>query len=414
MSIERIERKRGAGWRVRWREAGRNRARVFDRKADAVAFEAETRRRARTGDLVALDAGRQTLQEFAEEWWRLYAAPNLAPTTLASYASLWDAHVLPRLGATRLRDIDPQTIARLRADLTTAGVGTVVDPQGDGDPARRARTRRRVAAHPGQPRARRPQAAAAARARRPAAFTGHGRAHPRGSARERPARATPSSSPCSPMPGSGPAKRLHSSGATSASARSSSSAASCSASSRRRRPAEPGRSACSPRSPPTWASGVSPAAGRPTTRSSSPAIAAASGATTHGATGAAGSSAPRRTSAGIGAPVRPYDLRHSFVSLLIAEGANVVEIARQAGHSPTITLSTYAHLFDERPPGQRSAEDEIRAARQALRYPRRTRFVPENQLELFPDLEESPANPRKPTRGFEPRTPSLRVMCSTS
>ena len=123
MSIERIDRKRGAGWRVRWREAGRNRARMFDRKADAVAFEAETRRRARTGDLVALDAGRQTLQEFAEEWWRLYAAPNLAPTTLASYASLWDAHVLPRLGATRLREIDPQTIARLRADLTSAGVG---------------------------------------------------------------------------------------------------------------------------------------------------------------------------------------------------------------------------------------------------------------------------------------------------
>ena len=110
--------------------------------------------------------------------------------------------------------------------------------------------------------------------------------------------------------------------------------------------------------------------------------------------------------------MRPYDLRHSFVSLLIAEGANVVEIARQAGHSPTITLSTYAHLFDERPPGRASAEDEIRAARQALRYPRRTRFVPENQLELFPDLEESPANPRKPTRGFEPRTPSLRAMIS--
>ena len=44
---------------------------------------------------------------------------------------------------------------------------------------------------------------------------------------------------------------------------------------------------------------------------------------------------------------RPYDLRHSFVSLLLAEGANVVEVARQAGHSPTMTLSTYAHLFEE-------------------------------------------------------------------
>lgn len=34
--------------------------------------------------------------------------------------------------------------------------------------------------------------------------------------------------------------------------------------------------------------------------------------------------------------VRPYDLRHSFVSLLLAEGASVVEVARQAGHSPTM------------------------------------------------------------------------------
>jgi integrase len=56
---------------------------------------------------------------------------------------------------------------------------------------------------------------------------------------------------------------------------------------------------------------------------------------------------PAARSAGLDSPVRPYDLRHSFVSLLLAEGANVVEIARQAGHSPTMTLSTYAHLFDE-------------------------------------------------------------------
>jgi hypothetical protein len=39
---------------------------------------------------------------------------------------------------------------------------------------------------------------------------------------------------------------------------------------------------------------------------------------------------------------RPYDLRHSFVSLLIAEGHNVVEVARQAGHSPKMALDTYA------------------------------------------------------------------------
>ena len=33
---------------------------------------------------------------------------------------------------------------------------------------------------------------------------------------------------------------------------------------------------------------------------------------------------------------RPSDLRHSFVSLRIREGASIVEVARQAGHAPTI------------------------------------------------------------------------------
>jgi hypothetical protein len=123
VSIERIGRKRGTGWRVRWRDGARNRARTFDRKADALAFEAEVRRRRVAGDLRALEAGQETLQEFAEEWWRLYVLPNLARTTIASYAALWDAHVLPRLGATPLRELDPLSLAAFRTELAAAGVG---------------------------------------------------------------------------------------------------------------------------------------------------------------------------------------------------------------------------------------------------------------------------------------------------
>jgi integrase len=67
------------------------------------------------------------------------------------------------------------------------------------------------------------------------------------------------------------------------------------------------------------------------------------------------------------AGVRPYDLRHSFCSLLLAEGQSVVEVARQAGHSPTMTLSTYAHVIEELPVGTRvSAEEEIMHARRAV------------------------------------------------
>jgi integrase len=61
---------------------------------------------------------------------------------------------------------------------------------------------------------------------------------------------------------------------------------------------------------------------------------------------------------------RPYDLRHSFVSLLISEGRSVVDVARQAGHSPTMTLDVYAHVFDEFDIAERvSAEDQIEQAR---------------------------------------------------
>ena len=67
---------------------------------------------------------------------------------------------------------------------------------------------------------------------------------------------------------------------------------------------------------------------------------------------------------------RPYDLRHSYVSLLIAQGATVVEVARQAGHAPTMTLSTYAHLFDKDDGADhRPADDQIRAARLAIVSP---------------------------------------------
>jgi hypothetical protein len=64
--------------------------------------------------------------------------------------------------------------------------------------------------------------------------------------------------------------------------------------------------------------------------------------------------------------MHPYDLRHAFCSLLIAEGLSVVEVARQAGHAPTMTLGTYAHVMaDHDGADQRTAEAAIRTAREA-------------------------------------------------
>jgi integrase len=45
--------------------------------------------------------------------------------------------------------------------------------------------------------------------------------------------------------------------------------------------------------------------------------------------------------------LRTHDLRHTFASMLIREGADVVFVARQLGHAnPAMTLRVYAHLFD--------------------------------------------------------------------
>ena len=54
-----------------------------------------------------------------------------------------------------------------------------------------------------------------------------------------------------------------------------------------------------------------------------------------------------------------HSLRHGFASLLIANGLDVVFVSRQLGHAnPTVTLSTYAHLF--------ARADHAEAARSAL------------------------------------------------
>jgi integrase len=65
--------------------------------------------------------------------------------------------------------------------------------------------------------------------------------------------------------------------------------------------------------------------------------------------------------------IRPYDLRHSFASLLIAEGRSIVDVAAQLGHAPTMSLDTYGHVFAEFDSRERrSAEDLIREAREEL------------------------------------------------
>jgi len=81
---------------------------------------------------------------------------------------------------------------------------------------------------------------------------------------------------------------------------------------------------------------------------------------------------------GLEGPVRPYDLRHSFASLLLHKGRSVIYVARQLGHGAELTMRTYGHVIDELEDAPRiPAEEAIRQAREELRargmYPSRTR-----------------------------------------
>jgi len=111
---------------VRWQDAdGTKRRRSFDTVDDALDFHAKRRsaRRWRPEELRQERAGRLTLGEFFEQWWRDHALAELKRSTLSVYRCLWEAHCEPRLAALPLREIDARRVVTFRGELLTAGVG---------------------------------------------------------------------------------------------------------------------------------------------------------------------------------------------------------------------------------------------------------------------------------------------------
>jgi len=126
MSVEKIRRNSGEiVWRVRWRQHGRNRARTFSTRRDAADFDAEVRRQRRAGSLTALDAGTESLGQYVTGAWATNHAVTLAPKTRLHYASLYDHHLRPFLGSVALRDIDAETVGRWQSNRLTGGAGAV-------------------------------------------------------------------------------------------------------------------------------------------------------------------------------------------------------------------------------------------------------------------------------------------------
>jgi len=131
MSIHVRVRKDGTrAFLIRWREGGSNPSRTFDRRADAQAFENELRRRRQLGALATQQLTERhglTLGQWIEQRWAPEHASTLAQSTRERYSNVYEVHIAPTLDAVPLSEI---TVGRLRAwqaERTAAGVqpGTI-------------------------------------------------------------------------------------------------------------------------------------------------------------------------------------------------------------------------------------------------------------------------------------------------
>jgi integrase len=124
MSVHRVRRDSGtAAFIVRWREGGHNRRRTFDLRRDAQLWESEVRRRRQLGSLRALDAGVESLDQYVSATWSYAHLPGLAPKTQQVYNQIYRRHVSPYLGSVALREITPETIKAWYGAMLRAGTG---------------------------------------------------------------------------------------------------------------------------------------------------------------------------------------------------------------------------------------------------------------------------------------------------
>ncbi len=115
-------------FRVRFMNAsGERDEETLDTPQDALDFKAKLRLMARRGNLHELDTGEQTLRQFMPEFWKLYAKRSLAEVTRRKYRSAWNTHILPRrISGMPMRQITPLVLYEYAAELEDDGVGPAV------------------------------------------------------------------------------------------------------------------------------------------------------------------------------------------------------------------------------------------------------------------------------------------------
>jgi integrase len=120
VSIQRVK----TGWKVRWTQDGRHRGRTFKLKADAEAWEGAVRRRKQLGPIAAqqlTDRG-PTLGEWIAERWTPEHGSTLERRTILGYSAMYARHGAPWLDHLAIRALTVSVMRRWQAERLAAGV----------------------------------------------------------------------------------------------------------------------------------------------------------------------------------------------------------------------------------------------------------------------------------------------------
>lgn len=334
------EKKPDGRYLVRWRDsAGRSRSKTVYRQRDAISLDGEMKRKRSMGELIAHERGDTTLAEFWAIWKQDYGAVNVSTRTLAVYDRFWSGHIDPAIGHYRLNAISPERIVRLVAALNrTLAPATTQRILGMLQGVlERAVEWRYIQVNPCRG------------VKRPPAESRRGRALTPDQLAAICAELSPRSRTVALVLAwtglrPGELRALTWAALSSTHIRVEQAASNDvigPTKTRRRRSVD-----LTPEARKTLLEWFM-ASGQP---AASALIfpAATGGLWLDGAYSRWGQRRWRPAVARAGLPgIIPYDLRHTFASRLIDEGKSVIEVARQMGHTPTQTLETYAHEFEQ-------------------------------------------------------------------
>ena len=110
-------------WQVRFKEAGRERLKTFDRKRDAEQWLADRQAAKLRGDLLSPEAAKLTFAQLIDDWRGTWDG-RLEPKTGERYEQVIRAHLMPEFGGRMAHQITTAEIQRFLAGLRVAP-GTV-------------------------------------------------------------------------------------------------------------------------------------------------------------------------------------------------------------------------------------------------------------------------------------------------